>query len=138
MRAFWRNHLRLLSGQAATLDGRRHVGLVRDSACLHKLPRPTRISPTNMTNRNANEIVNGIGASIDDRQVLSGVLKPNTTMTLKITGSKLTVDAVNTDDAEMLHLEGTVKPDRFGGAGVFWPGGSTDAYSRIDVNYPRN
>jgi len=83
------------------------------------------------------EIVNGIGSPLDGRQALSGVLKPNTTMTLKITGSKFTVDAANTDDAETLHLEGTIKPNRFGGAGVFWPGGSTNAYSRIDVTYPK-
>jgi hypothetical protein len=48
------------------------------------------------------------------------------------------VDAANTDDAETLHLEGTIKPNRFGGAGVFWPGGSTNAYSRIDVSYLGN
>jgi len=84
------------------------------------------------------EIVNGVGSPIDDRQVLSGVLKPNTTMTLKIIGSKFTVEAANSDDAEMLHLEGTIKPNRFGGAGVFWPGGSANTYSRIDVTYPRD
>ena len=84
------------------------------------------------------EIVNGVGSPIDDRQVLTGVLKPNTTMTLKITGTKFTVDAANTDDAETLHLEATIKPNGFGGAGVFWPGGSTNAYSRIDVTYPRS
>jgi hypothetical protein len=82
------------------------------------------------------EIVNGVGSPIDDRQVLTGVLKPNTTMTLKITGSKFTVDAANSDDSETLHLEATIKPNRFGGAGVFWPGGSTNTYSRIDVSYP--
>jgi len=84
------------------------------------------------------EIVNGVGKPIDDRQELSGVFKPNTKMTLKITGSRFTVDAVNTDDAETLHLESTIKPNRFGGAGVFWPGGSTNTYSRIDVSYPGN
>jgi hypothetical protein len=84
------------------------------------------------------EIVNGVGKPIDDRQVLSGVLKPNTTMTLKIVGSKFTVDATNTDDAESLHLEATIKPNGFGGAGVFWPGGSANTYSRMDVSYPGN
>jgi hypothetical protein len=83
-------------------------------------------------------IVNGIGAPIDDQQVLSGVLKPNTTMTLRITGGKFTVDAANTGNDEPLHLEGAVTPNRFGGAGVFWPGGSANAYSRIDISYPRN
>jgi hypothetical protein len=84
------------------------------------------------------EIKNGVGSPIDDRQVLSGVLKPNTTMTLKITGTQFIVDAVNSDDAESLHLEATIKPNRFGGAGVFWPGGSANTYSRIDVSYSGN
>ncbi|HEY4363737.1 MAG TPA: pectinesterase family protein [Bryobacteraceae bacterium] len=83
------------------------------------------------------KVVNGIGSPLDDRQVLSGVLKPNTTMTLKIIGNKFTVDATNTGHDDPLHLEGTVAPNRFGGAGVFWPGGSANAYSRIDVTYPR-
>jgi hypothetical protein len=83
-------------------------------------------------------IENGVGSPLDDRQVLSGVLKPNTTMTLSITGDKFTVDAVNTGNDEPLHLEGAIKPNRFGGAGVYWPGGSANAYSRIDISYPHN
>ena len=81
------------------------------------------------------KIVNGIGSPIDDRQVLSGVLKPNTTMKLRIAGEKFTVDAGNTADGETLHLEGSVIQNRFGGAGVFWPGGSANTYSRIDISY---
>jgi hypothetical protein len=84
------------------------------------------------------KIVDGIGSPIDDKQVLSGVLKPNTAMTLRIAGDKFTVDAVDTGKDEPLHLEGTIKPNRFGGAGVFWPGGSANAYSRMDISYPRN
>jgi hypothetical protein len=84
------------------------------------------------------KIVNGVGVPIDDRQVLSGVLKPNTTMTLRIAGDKFTVDAANTGNDETLHLEGAITPNRFGGAGVFWPGGSANAYSRIDISYPGN
>jgi hypothetical protein len=61
------------------------------------------------------KIVNGAGSPIDDRQVLSGVLNDET-----------------------LHLEGAVTPNRFGGAGVFWPGGSANAYGRIAISYPRN
>jgi hypothetical protein len=80
-------------------------------------------------------IVNGIGAPIDDRQVLSGVLKPNTTMTLKIAGNKFTVDAVNSGNDDSLHLEASITPNRFGGAGVFWPGGSANTYSRMDISY---
>jgi hypothetical protein len=81
-------------------------------------------------------IVNGIGSPIDDHQVLSGVLKPNTTMTLKIIGDKFTVNAVNSENDDNLHLEGTITPNRFGGGGVFWPGGSANAYSRIEISYP--
>jgi hypothetical protein len=81
------------------------------------------------------KIVDGIGSPLDDKQVLSGVLKPNTTMTLRITGDKFIVDAINTENDDNLHLEGTITPNRFGGAGVFWPGGSANAYSRIDITY---
>jgi hypothetical protein len=82
------------------------------------------------------KIVDGIGSPIDDRQVLSGVLKPNTTLTLKITGTKFVVDAANSEKDDTLHLEATIVPNRFGGAGVFWPGGSANVYSRFDVTYP--
>jgi hypothetical protein len=81
------------------------------------------------------KIVDGIGSPIDDSQVLSGVFKPNTRMTLKIAANKFSVDATNSVDSETLHLEGTVTPNRFGGAGVFWPGGSANAYSRLDISY---
>jgi hypothetical protein len=81
-------------------------------------------------------IVDGVGSPIDERQVLSGVFKPNTKMTLKIIGNKFFADAANNVDGETLHLEGTIAPNRFGGAGVFWPGGSANVYSRIDISYP--
>jgi hypothetical protein len=84
------------------------------------------------------KIADGVGSPIDGHQVLSGVLKPNTTMTLKITQNKFVVDAVNTDNDDSLHLEGDVTPNRFGGGGVFWPGGSANTYSRIDISYPQN
>ena len=54
-------------------------------------------------------------------------------MTLKVTGSKSTVDAVNTENNDTLHLEAPIKLNRFGGAGVFWPGGSANVYSKIDI-----
>ncbi len=84
------------------------------------------------------KIVDGIGSPIDDRQVLSGVLRPNTMMTLKITGNKFVADASNTENIDPLHLEGTITPNRFGGAGVFWPGGSANVYSRLEISYPKN
>ncbi len=84
------------------------------------------------------KIVDGVGSPLDDRQVLSGVFKPNTTMTLTVTGTKLVIDAANTDRDDTLHLEGTIAPNPYGGAGVFWPGGSANTYSRIDVSYAQN
>ena len=81
-------------------------------------------------------IVDGVGSPIDDRQMLTGVFKPNTTMTLKIIGSKFLADVANNVDSETLHLEGTITPNHFGGAGVFWPGGSANVYSRIEISYP--
>jgi hypothetical protein len=82
------------------------------------------------------KIVDGVGSPIDDKQRLTGVFKPNTTMTLKIIGNKFTADAANSDDGETLHLEGTIAPNRFGGAGVYWPGGSANVYSKIAISYP--
>jgi hypothetical protein len=82
------------------------------------------------------KVVDGVGSPIDDRQVLSGVLKPNTTMTVKVTGTKFIVDAVNSEHDDSLHLEATITPNRFGGAGVFWPGGSANAYSKLEISYP--
>jgi hypothetical protein len=83
-------------------------------------------------------IVDGVGSPIDDKQVLSGVFKPNTRMMLKIIGNKFSADAANNADSETLHLEGAITPNHFGGAGVFWPGGSANVYSRIDISYPGN
>jgi hypothetical protein len=82
------------------------------------------------------KIVNGIGSPIDNRQVLSGVFRPTITMTLKIIGNKFSADAANNVNGETLHLEGTIEPNRFGGAGVFWPGGSANTYNKIDISYP--
>ncbi len=82
------------------------------------------------------KIAAGIGTTLDDKQVLTGVFKPNMTLTLKVVGSHLTAGATNSDDSETLHLEGTITPNHFGGAGVFWPGGSANTYSKIAISYP--
>jgi hypothetical protein len=82
------------------------------------------------------KIENGAGSPLNDRQVLSGVFKTTTHMTLKVTGTTLTVSASNDVDNETLALEGTIAPNRFGGAGVYWPGGSSTIYSRFEISYP--
>ena len=82
------------------------------------------------------KIENGAGSPLNDQQVLTGVFKTTTHMTLKVTGTHLVVNASNDVDKETLALEGTIAPNHFGGAGVYWPGGSSTIYSRIDISYP--
>jgi hypothetical protein len=82
------------------------------------------------------KIENGVGSPLNDQQVLTGVFKPTTHLTMTVTGTTLTVTANNTVDNETLSLQGTITPNRFGGAGVFWPGGSTNTYSQIGISYP--
>jgi hypothetical protein len=80
-------------------------------------------------------IENGIGRPLNDQQVLSGVFRPSTTLRVKVTGDKVTVDASNSVNNDTLHLEGTIAPSKAGGAGVYWPGGSANTYSRMEVSY---
>jgi len=82
------------------------------------------------------KIENGTGSPLNDQQVLTGVFKTTTHMTLKATGTTLSVNATNDVDKETLTLKGEIPPSHFGGAGVFWPGGSSTIYSRIEVSYP--
>ena len=82
------------------------------------------------------KIENGAGSPLDDQQVLTGVFKPTTRLTLKVTGNTLTATASNNVDREVLSLTGTIAPNRFGGAGVNWPRGSTNIYSRLEISYP--
>ncbi len=81
-------------------------------------------------------IDHGVGSPLDGHQVLSGVFKPNTRMLLTVSGTILRVRATNDTDQETLKLEGTIVPNLFGGAGVAWPRGSSNVYSRIEVSYP--
>jgi hypothetical protein len=82
-------------------------------------------------------IENGVGSTIDDRQVLSGVFKPTTHLTIKAVGTTLSVTARNTADDEVLTLSSSYAPNRFGGAGVYWPRGSANVYSKLEIWYPR-
>jgi len=77
---------------------------------------------------------------VDSQQELTGVFKPNTTITLSIVGTKFTAKGSNNLDGETLSLEGTVAPNQFGGAGVYWSGsvpvGNSNVYSLIELSYP--
>ncbi len=86
------------------------------------------------------KIENGVGSPVDQQQQLTGVFKPNTTITLSIVGSKFTATGSNTTDGEKLSLEGTVTPNQFGSGGVWWSGsvpvGNSNVYSQIELSYP--
>ena len=86
------------------------------------------------------KIENGVGHPLNDQQELTGVFKPNTTITLSIIENKFTVKGSNTTDGETLALEGTVAPNDFGSAGVYWSGsvpvGNSNVYSQIEISYP--
>jgi hypothetical protein len=85
-------------------------------------------------------IDNGVGTPLNDTQVLSGVFKPNTSLTMKVVGDQVTVQAKNDRDSQTLSLQGTIAPNDFGGAGVAWygtvPRGNSNVYSQIEISYP--
>jgi hypothetical protein len=85
-------------------------------------------------------IVNGAGSPLSDRKVISGVMRPNTQLTLKVAGTRISVSARNDIDDQVLELEDTITPNDFGGAGVAWfgtvPRGNSNVYSRFEISYP--
>jgi hypothetical protein len=85
-------------------------------------------------------IENGVGHPLNDQQQLTGVFKPNATITLSVIGTKFTVKGSNTVDGETLSLEGTITPNSFGSAGVYWSGsvpvGNSNVYSELEISYP--
>jgi hypothetical protein len=82
------------------------------------------------------KIVNGAGSPLDDHRVLTGVFKPATHLTVRVRGATISARASDSRDGETLSLESTIEPNSFGGAGVYWPRGSSNVYSRISVSYP--
>jgi hypothetical protein len=86
------------------------------------------------------QIVDGIGHPIDDQQQLTGVFKPNTTITLTIAGTTFSATGSNSADGETLSLRGTIVPNSFGGAGVAWTGsvpfGNSVVVSQFQIAYP--
>jgi hypothetical protein len=87
------------------------------------------------------KIDNGVGSPVNAQQELTGVFKPNTTITLSVVGNKFTAKGSNTVDSETLLLEGTIAPNQFGGAGVYWSGsvpvGNSNVYSEVEITYPK-
>ena len=85
------------------------------------------------------QIVDGIGHPVSDQQQLTGVFKPNTTITLSIAGSTFTATGSNTADSETLSLKGTIEPNKYGGAGVAWTGsvpfGNSVVISQLEISY---
>jgi len=81
------------------------------------------------------KIENGIGSPLDDKQVLSGVFKQNTILTLKTSGPAISVTAHNTVDDQTLNMDGSITPNQFSGAGV-WSTGAATTYSLFRISYP--
>jgi hypothetical protein len=86
------------------------------------------------------QVVNGVGHPINDQQQLTGVFKPNATITLAITGNAFTATGSNTTDGDTLSLTGTVTANNHGGAGVAWTGsvpfGNSVVISKFEILYP--
>jgi hypothetical protein len=84
--------------------------------------------------------VSGVSTPLGPQQVLTGVWKPNCTLTLSIEGSVMTAEARNDVDGEVLSMRETIAPNAYGGAGVRWPGStgvnSRNVFSVIEVTYP--
>ena len=84
--------------------------------------------------------VNGVGSPIDSSQVLTGVFKPNTTVTLSIIGNVFSASAYNNVDSSTLFLQSIVAPNNYGGAGTRWsgsvPAGNSNAYSFFSITKP--
>ncbi len=85
------------------------------------------------------KIVDGAGSPASDQQDFTGVFKPNTHMTVKVIGSKITVAAHNDQDQETLSLEANIAPNHFGGGGVYFSGsvprGNSVIYSQMKILY---
>jgi hypothetical protein len=81
------------------------------------------------------KIVDGVGSPLDDQQVQSGVFKRNTSITLKVVGTTISVEAKNTADDQTLKMDGKIEPNDFGGAGVSGIG-EANIYDLLRVSYP--
>lgn len=82
------------------------------------------------------KIKNGVGIPLNKKQVLSGVFKRDTHLILKVTGDSITVNANNTKDHNTLHMQAKILPNRYGGAGMSWPRGSSAICSRFAISWP--
>ena len=80
------------------------------------------------------KIEDGVGSPLNDKQILTGVFKQNTFLTLKVSGSTISVTAHNTVDDDSLTMDGTIEPNGYGGAGV-WSSGAATTYSLIKISY---
>jgi hypothetical protein len=84
-------------------------------------------------------IENGRGTPLSPEQRLTGVFKPQTTITLEVQGNRLIANGSNSVDSERLHLEADISNNSSGGAGVYWSGsvplGNSVVFSRFDISY---
>jgi hypothetical protein len=86
-------------------------------------------------------IADGHGEAVSEAKQLSGVLKPTTTITIAVKGTHVTVRGGNTLDGKTLSLDDTIRPNAFGGAGIFWArsgSGGAVVFSRMTLTYPKH
>lgn len=85
------------------------------------------------------QIVDGIGHPVNSDQELTGVFKPNTTVTLAVIGNMFTATGSNTMDGDTLSLKATIVPNTYGGAGISWSGtvpfGNSNVISKFKISY---
>jgi hypothetical protein len=67
-------------------------------------------------------IDHGKGIPLGSADQLTGVLKPTTTLHVRVRGTRVSVNGSNTADGQTLALSGTIIPNAYGGAGFYWTG----------------
>lgn len=83
-------------------------------------------------------IIDGRGTPFGEDQ-LTGVVKPVTTIRIRVRDDKVMVGGDNTADTETLTLTGKIEPNRFGGAGFFWTASRRSGsvvLQNLAVDYP--
>jgi hypothetical protein len=84
-------------------------------------------------------IDHGHGTPLGSADQLTGVLKPTTTLRVRVRGTRVSVTGSNTADRQTLALSGTIMPNAYGGAGFYWTGsgrGGAATLRRFAIAYP--
>ncbi len=83
------------------------------------------------------KIENGKGSPLSEQQILSGVFKRNTQLTLSFKNEVLSVNAHNSKDEQKLSMSTPAKANPYGGAGISWSRGSSAIFTEYIIRYLR-